>query len=91
MAKLNDSYTKAWNKFTEIHGSGWMKHIHPHDRDEICGYLIRMVGDQPARFNVWNAAVNRPNGVDKIEGTVKTQVTCTPSKRTYYIECAPRG
>jgi hypothetical protein len=91
MAKLNDSFTKAMTQFNNIHTGAWMKHIHPHDREEMCGYLIRMVGDQPVKFNVWNATTQRPNGVDKLQGCVKTLVSCVGSDRSYFVECPTRG
>ncbi|MDX1532746.1 MAG: hypothetical protein R3230_00910 [Nitrosopumilaceae archaeon] len=91
MAKLNDSFTKAMTQFNKIHPATWTKHIHPSDREEICGYLIRMISDQPVKFNVWNAAIQRPNGVEKIDGCVKTLIRCIGSDRSYFVECPTRG
>lgn len=88
--KLYDSYTKAMDQFNVIHGEGWQRHIHPQDRDEMCGYLIRMVGDNnQTKFNVWNATTNRPNGVEKLVGCVKTLLKCV-SERSYFVECPTR-
>ena len=85
--QLNDSYTKAMTQFNEIFGKDWQRHIHPQDRDEMCGYMIRMIGDDPnTQFNVWNSATNRPNGVEKIEGNIKNLIRCTTG-RNYFVEC----
>lgn len=88
--QLNDSYTKAMTQFNTIFGKDWQRHIHPQDRDEMCGYLIRMIGDTKGTcFNVWNATTNRPNGVEKLEGCIKTLIR-TQSDRNYFVECPTR-
>lgn len=83
---LDDSFTKAQTEFNQIHGEDWQRHVHPADRDELCGYLIRMVSDRKEKFNAWNATTARPKGVVKLNGAVKTLVRCTGG-RSYFVEC----
>jgi len=88
--RQTDSFTKAMTQFITIHGKDWQRHIHPQDRDEMCGYLIRMVGDvSSSRFNVWNATTNRPHGVEKLRDCVKTLIK-TQADRSYFVECPTR-
>jgi len=100
MAETFDSYTKAMTQFNNIFGTNWQRHIHPQDRDEMCGYLIRMLADSVRPvfnvwdtvrplFNVWNSTTNRPHGVDKLIGCVKTLIK-TQSGRSYYVEAPTR-
>jgi hypothetical protein len=90
MAEIFDSYTKAMTQFNTAFGNNWQRHIHPQDRDEMCGYLIRMLADSVRPlFNVWNATTNRPHGVDKLSGCVKTLIK-TQSGRSYYVEAPTR-
>jgi hypothetical protein len=94
MAEIFDSFTKAMVQFNEVFGTNWQRHIHPQDRDEMCGYLIRMLADYVrdsvrCNFNVWNATTNRPHGVDKLSGCVKTLIK-TQSGRSYYVEAPTR-
>lgn len=84
--EMYDSFTKAMTQFNEMYGTDWQRHIHPQDRDEMCGYVIRMIGEGKPQFNVWNASTNRPNGIEKIEGTFKNRVRCV-SGRAYFVEC----
>jgi len=90
-ALQHDSYSKAMVNFNTIHGSDWQRHVHPQDRDEMCGYLIRMVfDDKSIKFNVWNAITNRPNSVNKIDGNIKNLIRCTTG-RNYFVECPTKG
>ena len=90
MAEIFDSYTKAMTQFNTTFGNNWQRHIHPQDRDEMCGYLIRMLAESVRPlFNVWNATTNRPHGVDKLGGCVKTLIK-TQSGRSYYVEAPTR-
>lgn len=90
MANKDDSYTKAMTQFNEIFGKDWQRHVHPSDRDEMCGYLIRIISDaKETLFNIWNSTTNRPNGVEKIRGCVKTLIK-TQSGRSYYVEAPTR-
>lgn len=89
VTNMYDSFTKAMDQFNAIHGDGWQRHIHPQDRDEMCGYMIRMVSDNKDSFNVWNATTNRPNGIEKLTDCVKTLLRCT-SERSYFVEAKPR-
>jgi hypothetical protein len=90
MAEQFDSFTKAMVQFNEVFGTNWQRHIHPQDRDEMCGYLIRMLAESVRPlFNVWNATTNRPHGVDKLSGCVKTLIK-TQSGRRYYVEAPTR-